>query len=89
MSRQSKVVKKHEVWFLFSGKPVRFSLREFAIVPLSSPSPPNISEKPYWGVQDEGFSGSEGDNSDDEDEDKKGPKSINPAHVRWHPKIAT
>lgn len=49
MSRQSKVVKKHEVWFLFSGKPVRFSLGEFAIVPLSSHSPP-ISLRSHTGV---------------------------------------
>lgn len=32
LSRQLKVRKKHEVWFLFAGKPIRFSLREFAIV---------------------------------------------------------
>ncbi|CAN6871390.1 unnamed protein product, partial [Brassica oleracea] len=31
ISRQLKVKKKHEAWFLFAGKPIRFSLREFAI----------------------------------------------------------
>ncbi|KAF8115370.1 hypothetical protein N665_0028s0032 [Sinapis alba] len=30
ISRQLKVAKKHEAWFFFAGKPVRFSLREFA-----------------------------------------------------------
>ena len=30
--RQLKFLKKHKVWFLFASKPVRFSLREFAIV---------------------------------------------------------
>ncbi|KAF8062137.1 hypothetical protein N665_1203s0007 [Sinapis alba] len=32
ISRKLKVAKKHEVWFLFAGKPIRFSLREFALV---------------------------------------------------------
>ncbi|CAN6890050.1 unnamed protein product [Brassica oleracea] len=32
ISRQLKIVKKHEAWFLFAGKPVRFSIREFAMV---------------------------------------------------------
>lgn len=32
LSRQLKVEKKHEAWFRFAGKPIRFSLREFAIV---------------------------------------------------------
>ncbi|KAF8113130.1 hypothetical protein N665_0056s0035 [Sinapis alba] len=32
MSRQLRVRKKHEAWFLFAGKPVRFSLREFSLV---------------------------------------------------------
>lgn len=32
LSRQLKVEKKHEAWFCFTGKPIRFSLREFAIV---------------------------------------------------------
>ncbi|RID65479.1 LOW QUALITY PROTEIN: hypothetical protein BRARA_D00669 [Brassica rapa] len=32
LSRQLKTKKKHEVWFRFAGKPIRFSLREFAIV---------------------------------------------------------
>lgn len=59
ISRQLKVAKKHEVWFIFAGKPIRFSLREFAIVTGLScgrfrkrskkRSNRNISEKPYWG----------------------------------------
>nr|VDD20356.1 unnamed protein product [Brassica oleracea] len=59
LSRQLKVAKKHEVRFPFAGKPVRFSLREFALVSgLNCRSYPphskkkskkNISEKPYWG----------------------------------------
>ncbi|CAN7101504.1 unnamed protein product, partial [Brassica rapa subsp. narinosa] len=32
LSRQLKVEKKYEAWFRFAGKPIRFSLREFAIV---------------------------------------------------------
>ncbi|CAN6847243.1 unnamed protein product [Brassica oleracea] len=32
LSRQLKVEKKHEAWFRFAGKPIRFSLREFVIV---------------------------------------------------------
>ncbi|KAF3590719.1 hypothetical protein DY000_02021321 [Brassica cretica] len=32
LSRQLKVCKKYEAWFLFSENPIRFSLREFAIV---------------------------------------------------------
>ncbi|KAF8115398.1 hypothetical protein N665_0027s0014 [Sinapis alba] len=45
ISRQLKVAKKHEAWFLFAGKPVRFSLREFALVSAKN----FITEKPYWG----------------------------------------
>ena len=58
LSRQLKTKKKHEAWFRFSGKPVRFSLREFAIVtglpcdnfPRKSKMKlkKTISEKPYW-----------------------------------------
>ncbi|KAG2323364.1 hypothetical protein Bca52824_016577 [Brassica carinata] len=58
LSRQLKVGKKHEAWFLFAGKPIRFSLREFAIVTgLPCGELPkiqklkkkkNINEKPYW-----------------------------------------
>ena len=50
--------KKHEAWFRFAGKPIRFSLREFAIVTgLPCGELPkkqklkkkkNINEKPYW-----------------------------------------
>lgn len=32
LSTQLKVEKNHEAWFRFAGKPIRFSLREFAIV---------------------------------------------------------
>ncbi|KAF8114079.1 hypothetical protein N665_0042s0001 [Sinapis alba] len=32
LSRQLKVHKKYEAWFLFSETPIRFTLREFAIV---------------------------------------------------------
>lgn len=32
ISWQLKVKKKHEVWILFAEKPIRFSLREYAIV---------------------------------------------------------
>ncbi|KAF3489133.1 hypothetical protein F2Q69_00055407 [Brassica cretica] len=48
ISRQLKVSKKHEAWFLFAGKPIRFSIREFALVtglncskfPISTNFPP-------------------------------------------------
>lgn len=46
LSRQLKVVKKHETWFLFDGKHVRFSLREFAMVTGSTTgSFPHIPRK--------------------------------------------
>ncbi|WZY82991.1 hypothetical protein YC2023_029375 [Brassica napus] len=58
LSRQLKVKKKHEVWFQFAGSPIRFSLREFAIVtelpcgkyPRKSKlkMKANLNEKPYW-----------------------------------------
>ncbi|XP_033145213.1 uncharacterized protein LOC103863873 [Brassica rapa] len=58
LSRQLKVTKKHEAWFRFAGHPIRFSLREFAIVTGLNcgelPKKPqlkkkkNINEKPYW-----------------------------------------
>ncbi|XP_018436588.1 uncharacterized protein LOC108808979 [Raphanus sativus] len=58
LSRQLKTKKKHEAWFRFAGKPIRFSLREFAIVtglpcgkyPLKSKMKlkATIAEKPYW-----------------------------------------
>ncbi|KAF8116346.1 hypothetical protein N665_0019s0026 [Sinapis alba] len=44
LSRQMKTKKKHENWFRFAGKPVRFSLREFAIMKLKE----TLTEKPYW-----------------------------------------
>lgn len=57
-SRQLKICKKQEVWFLFAGKPIRFSIREFALVtglncrnypPQSKKkSKKLLSEKPYW-----------------------------------------
>lgn len=54
---QLKIKKKHDTWFRFSGKPVRFSLREFVIV-MGQPCgkfPKNskmklqetLTEKPY------------------------------------------
>lgn len=60
ISRQLKVAKKHEAWFVFAGKPIRFSLREFAIViglncgkfgkrSKKRGATRNITEKPYWG----------------------------------------
>ncbi|XP_033142927.1 uncharacterized protein LOC117132527 isoform X2 [Brassica rapa] len=59
ISRQLKVGKKNEVWFIFSGKPVRFSIREFALVTglncrnfpprTKKKSSKNLIEKPYWG----------------------------------------
>ncbi|KAF8099072.1 hypothetical protein N665_0252s0010 [Sinapis alba] len=59
ISRKLKVSKKHEAWFIFAGKPVRFSLREFAYVTglncgklsrhTKKRAKKNISEKPYWG----------------------------------------
>lgn len=59
ISRQLKVSKKHEAWFLFAGKPIRFSLREFALVTgLNCQKLPKrckkrsknfMAEKPYWG----------------------------------------
>ncbi|KAF8084757.1 hypothetical protein N665_0703s0012 [Sinapis alba] len=59
ISRQLKVRKRHEAWFLFAGKPIRFSIREFAAVTGLNCSnfPPNskkrsnrnIKEKPFWG----------------------------------------
>ncbi|CAF2154882.1 unnamed protein product [Brassica napus] len=60
LSRQLKVRKKYEAWFLFAENPIRFSLREFATVtglPCGKyPSPPSkateklISEQPYYNV---------------------------------------
>ncbi|KAF8087013.1 hypothetical protein N665_0603s0015 [Sinapis alba] len=59
ISRQLKIAKKHEAWFLYAGKPIRFSLREFALVTgLNCKKFPKrskkrsknfIAEKPYWG----------------------------------------
>lgn len=57
MSRQLKTKKKHEAWFRFAGKQIRFALREFAIV-TELPCGPfpqrskmklkeSIAEKPY------------------------------------------
>ena len=58
-SRLLKIRKKHKAWFLFAGKPIRFSIREFALVtglnyrrypPHSkNRSKKILSEKPYWG----------------------------------------
>ncbi|CAN6896314.1 unnamed protein product [Brassica oleracea] len=59
ISRQLKVGKKNEVWFIFAGKPVRFSIREFTLVTglncrnyppcTKKKSSKNLIEKPYWG----------------------------------------
>ncbi|KAH0936555.1 hypothetical protein HID58_013672 [Brassica napus] len=59
ISRQLKVSKKHEAWFVFAKKPIRFSLREFAIVTglncgrfakrSKKRCKSHITEKPYWG----------------------------------------
>lgn len=58
LSRQLKVKKLHEAWFRFAGKPIRFSLREFAIVtglPCgelpekgNSKRKKHTKGKPYW-----------------------------------------
>ncbi|CAN7108276.1 unnamed protein product [Brassica rapa subsp. narinosa] len=58
LSRQLKVEKKYEAWFRFAGKPIRFSLREFAIVtglPCGEfpkkqklKKKKKINDKPYW-----------------------------------------
>lgn len=58
LSRQLKVDKKHEAWFRFAGKPIRFSLRDFTIVTgLPCGEYPKkkklkkkrkMSDKPYW-----------------------------------------
>lgn len=60
ISRQLKVAKKHEIWLLFAGKPIRFSIWEFAIVtglpcgqfPKESKKKKKntITERPYWPV---------------------------------------
>lgn len=57
-SRQLKVLKKYEAWFLFAENPIRFSLREFTIVTGLScgkyPKPSQketknlIAEQPYY-----------------------------------------
>ncbi|XP_018463315.2 uncharacterized protein LOC108834473 [Raphanus sativus] len=57
-SRQLKVLKKREVWFLFAGKPIRLSIREFALVTglnyrnypphCKKRSKKFLTEKPYW-----------------------------------------
>lgn len=57
-SRLLKVRKKHEVWFLFAGKPIRFSIQEFTLVTglncrnyppqCKKRSKKIISERPYW-----------------------------------------
>ncbi|CDY37103.1 BnaAnng04620D [Brassica napus] len=60
ISRQLKVAKKHEAWFLFAGKPIRFSIRKFALVtglncrkfPKKSKKKSKnfMTKKPYWEV---------------------------------------
>ncbi|XP_020876425.1 uncharacterized protein LOC110227210 [Arabidopsis lyrata subsp. lyrata] len=58
LTRQLNVVKRHEIWVVFAGKPVRFSLSEFGLVtglncqPLPAldraltKCPPGVT--PYW-----------------------------------------
>ncbi|CAL9232236.1 unnamed protein product [Arabidopsis halleri] len=58
LTRQLNVVKHHEIWVVFAGKPFRFSLREFGLVtglncnPLPpidrslTKCPPGVT--PYW-----------------------------------------
>lgn len=58
LSRQLDVVKRQEIWVIFGGKPIKFSLREFGIVtrldcnplptlqPAMVKSPPGVT--PYW-----------------------------------------
>lgn len=58
LSRQLIVEKPHETWVVFGGKPIRFSLREFAVVtglncnPLPRPDKDTLKCKPgvtpYW-----------------------------------------
>lgn len=58
LSRQLKVRKKYEAWFLFAENPIRFSLREFAIVtglpcgkypePHQKEAKKMIAEQPYY-----------------------------------------
>ncbi|CAH2078429.1 unnamed protein product [Thlaspi arvense] len=52
LTRQLKMEKRHELWFIFGSKPVKFSLREFAIVtglnckPISPPPREMLKCKP-------------------------------------------
>lgn len=58
VQRRLKTQKKHELWFLFAGNPIRFLLREFAIVTglKCDPVPPQqprkrknpLEDKLYW-----------------------------------------
>ncbi|XP_024016312.1 uncharacterized protein LOC112089787 [Eutrema salsugineum] len=56
LARLLRVKKKHELWFLFAGRPIRFSLREFAIVTglecgkfAQTRKLKNlVAQKPYW-----------------------------------------
>ncbi|XP_024014902.1 uncharacterized protein LOC112088838 [Eutrema salsugineum] len=56
LSRLLRVKKKHELWFLFAGRPIRFSLREFVLVTglecgkiAQKKKKKNlVSQKPYW-----------------------------------------
>lgn len=58
ITRMLNVSKKHELWFIFAGKPIRVSLRKFAIVtdlqcgqyPKRHKKKTNlVKQKPYWG----------------------------------------
>lgn len=58
LTRQLDVVKRHEIWCVFAGKPIRFSIREFGLVtglncsplppidPALLKCPPGVT--PYW-----------------------------------------
>ncbi|ESQ36982.1 hypothetical protein EUTSA_v10002975mg [Eutrema salsugineum] len=56
LARLLRVKKKHELWFLFAGRPIRFSLREFALVTelecekfVQTRKIKNlVAQKPYW-----------------------------------------
>ncbi|ESQ50312.1 hypothetical protein EUTSA_v10002262mg, partial [Eutrema salsugineum] len=47
LSRQLVTTKKHEIWFLFGGQPLRYSIREFKEIPglNCNPKPDNTEEE--------------------------------------------
>ncbi|KFK22548.1 hypothetical protein AALP_AAs68488U000900 [Arabis alpina] len=75
ISRQLKVAKKHEIWVLFAGHPIRISLREFAIVTEAVPALLEVTQL-------NSTSSSESD-GDGEKEGPRGKKiSLSPSHAR-------